>query len=359
MQHVKMHAVIGMPPRGQGTFSDLRSRLGVGPIVRYSVKESVSESSEGDLPPPALGVVDPGPAQMRRRVKRVGKEETGAGSVFAVSLGHRIDLNRILADWPSPDLMHIASHINWVEDDQSQVLHMKLLPEQFDCFILEIGCLVCWGVTRTQLGQIVGTIRDYIEFPQSSVYEDDMVYVPASLRLNPATRHISFVRGDVIYLSTDSLLERLSYSYAFAQSVKLDGYEDQAAKTVAMVKEIPERIVKTGQIGINNVSLSKRIGELYLHRSNLNLNSDILDSPSVLWDLDVVSPVYRLCRKYLDIEKRLNILNQRLDVMKDIYEMVQSEINIKELGRLEMIVVILIVINVFVDIFMDILPFYV
>jgi uncharacterized Rmd1/YagE family protein len=305
-----------------------------------------------------------GPAQTRRRTRRGQKYEPGVGSVFAISLGEWINTERLLEDWPKdPSLHEIALEIAQFPNEDSEVLLMKTKAGELDCFILEIGVIVCWGCTRPELGMLAGYLKIYVEsiheLSAPAMYEDDFVYIPPTLR-GPGSEgpRLSYIRGDVIYLSTDSALERLAYSYAIAQSVKLDGYEDQVSKAIAVVKDIPEKIVKSGEVGMTSLELNQRIGELYIHRSNLNLHSDILDMPNCLWDLDVVSAVYRLCRKYQDIEKRLQILNHRLDVMKDMYEMVQSELNIKDYTRLEMTVVLLIVIEVLVDVALIVVPLW-
>ena len=47
-------------------------------------------------------------------------------------------------------------------------------------------------------------------------------------------------------------------------------------------------------------------------------------------------------REYMEIEKRLHILDQRLEVIKDLYEMLQNELNAKHSASLEWIVIWLI-----------------
>jgi uncharacterized Rmd1/YagE family protein len=304
-----------------------------------------------------------GPAQTRRRTRRGQKYEAGVGSVFAISLGDRINIEKLLEDWGVDlTLREVGVDLCQFPNEESEVLLMKTKFGDLDCFVLEIGVLVCWGCTRPELGMIAGYMKKYVEntheLSPPAMYEDDFVYIPAALRGPTMGPRLSYIRGDVIYLSTDSALERLAYAYAIAQSVKLDGYEDQVSKAIAVVKDIPEKIVKSDEVGISSRELNQRIGELYIHRSNLNLHSDILDTPSCLWDLDVVSSVYRLVRKYQDVEKRLQILNHRLDVMKDMYEMVQSELNIKDYSRLEMIVVLLIVVEVIIDVALIVIPLW-
>lgn len=350
---------------GQGTYDEMGALIDFEEIPLFQQLLGVTNETRPGRSSKDQLTVDrvEGPAQTRRRTRRGQKIEPGVGSVFAISLGDRLNLSRILEDWPTDASLHdIAHDISQFQGEDSEVLLMKMRQGDLDCFILEIGVVICWGCTRPELGTIASCLKKYVEnthdLAPPSMYEDDFVYIPAALRGPSVGPRMSFIRGDVIYLSTDSALERLAYSYAIAQSVKLDGFEDQVSKAITVVKDIPGKIVKSGEVGMTSKELNQRIGELYIHRSNLNLHSDILDTPNCLWDLDVVSAVYRLCRKYQDIEKRLQILNHRLDVMKDMYEMVQSEININDYTRLEMIVVLLIVVEVCIDVALIIIPLW-
>jgi len=349
---------------GHGTYDEIGALIDIDEVPLFPLIGEAEESKSYPKNNKGLQWSErEGPAQTRRRTRRGQKYEAGVGSVFAISLGDRINIETLLGDWNSDlSLREIATDLAQFPNEESEVLLMKTKFGDLDCFVMEIGVLVCWGCTRPELGMIAGYMKKYVEntheLSPPAMYEDDFVYIPAALRGPTVGPRLSYIRGDVIYLSTDSALERLAYAYAIAQSVKLDGYEDQVSKAIAVVKDIPEKIVKSDEVGMTSLELNQRIGELYIHRSNLNLHSDILDTPSCLWDLDVVSSVYRLVRKYQDIEKRLQILNHRLDVMKDMYEMVQSELNIKDYSRLEMIVVLLIVVEVFIDVALIVIPMW-
>ncbi len=49
---------------------------------------------------------------------------------------------------------------------------------------------------------------------------------------------------------------------------------------------------------------------------------------------------------YLEIERRVNVLNQRLTVLKELFDMLNNEINHKHSSRLEWTIIWLIVIEV-------------
>ena len=136
--------------------------------------------------------------------------------------------------------------------------------------------------------------------------------------------------------------EKLAYSYAIAQSVRLDVFEDDIEKAISATSQIPIHLAKVGTVGMSNRQVTVKMGELFLQRSNVNLHSDILDTPELFWEFDEYEQMYILGRAYLDIDKRIEILNQRLDILKDLYEMLQNELNVKHSAKIEIIIIVLI-----------------
>ncbi|WBY56337.1 hypothetical protein Py17XNL_000704203 [Plasmodium yoelii yoelii] len=119
------------------------------------------------------------------------------------------------------------------------------------------------------------------------------------------------IKNDIIYIYTKNIFEKLSYSYAFAQSVKLSYFENVVDDTIDKTKNIPECIARTGQIQLKKNDISKKIGELFVNRFYVNMNSDMLDTPEIFWDHEDFTETYEHFRKYLDISKRVEILNHR------------------------------------------------
>jgi len=75
----------------------------------------------------------------------------------------------------------------------------------------------------------------------------------------------------------------------------------------------------------------------------------LLDTPEFFWEYSELEPYYRLVAHYLDIERRVNVLNQRLTVLKELFDMLNNEINHKHSSRLEWTIIWLIVIEVIIE----------
>lgn len=50
----------------------------------------------------------------------------------------------------------------------------------------------------------------------------------------------------------------------------------------------------------------------------MNLNSDMLDEPDFFWEDDEFQPLYKKTMRYLDVDKRVEVLNTRLDILREL-----------------------------------------
>ena len=92
------------------------------------------------------------------------------------------------------------------------------------------------------------------------------------------------------------------------------------------------------------------MGELFIDRSSINLHTDVLDTPEFFWDHPELELYYSTVANELDIETRGQVLNQRLDVIRELFEMLGNELNHQHSSRLEWIIIWLILIEVLITI---------
>ena len=84
----------------------------------------------------------------------------------------------------------------------------------------------------------------------------------------------------------------------------------------------------------------------------------MLDSPEIMWSEPQLEPIYQATRGYLEINQRVALLNQRLEVISDLLQMLKEQLGHSHEEYLEFIVIILVgvevlisVINIAVDMF--------
>jgi uncharacterized Rmd1/YagE family protein len=70
-----------------------------------------------------------------------------------------------------------------------------------------------------------------------------------------------------------------------------------------------------------------QIGELFILRINIHLNGSILDTPEVFWTEPQLEPVYQAVRSYLEMDQRVGLLTERLDVIADLLAVLKDQLS--------------------------------
>ena len=122
--------------------------------------------------------------------------------------------------------------------------------------------------------------------------------------------------------------------------------EATVEKTIQSTKDIPQKMAVDGKIKLNRKDITRQIGQLFVDRSSINLYSDILDNPDFFWEDDEWLPVYSRVAKYLEVDRRADVLNKRLDILKELFDMLATELHNSHSNKLEWIVIILIMVEV-------------
>lgn len=158
-------------------------------------------------------------------------------------------------------------------------------------FSFPYGCLVFWGFTKTEEVQFIEGIK---EFAVEPVSKDE---------LEESYDDLNFVYGDhwrignyEIMLQTPDPEEKLSLSFAMAQSAKLFVFEDRVDVTISDTKHIPLALAETGKIDISRTEISKLTGKVFIERNDINLHSETLDTPEFFWE---VGCLVQSCETYL------------------------------------------------------------
>mmetsp|Transcript_129489 Transcript_129489/g.224970 ORF Transcript_129489/g.224970 Transcript_129489/m.224970 type:complete len:480 (+) Transcript_129489:97-1536(+) len=241
------------------------------------------------------------------------------------------------------------------------VLQLRLFGDK-DLFAFQFGCLVFWSFEPDQIEAAKESFKKYMvrELPQGDIEEETMPFVmePEDADAGGVGNEagdaqdqngVNAVRQDQIVLKTTSPYERLAHSYALAQSVRLGVYENAVDRSIADTRSIPETMAERGEVDLDSRQLSRQMGGLLMLRCDVNLHTDILDTPEIFWDEDRFEPHYMSCRGNLDVDKRVEILNQRLGVLKDLYDLLQNGLNVRHGNRLEVIIIILILVEVLLE----------
>ena len=217
-------------------------------------------------------------------------------------------------------------------------------------FVFDFGVVVFWNFKDTEEKLLLRKMEKVMinKYLSDDIEKDTMYF-----SLNPVEN--SKIDDKTIYLQTEDLEEKFAHSYAFAQSLKLMIFESKVERTILDTEEIPKNLAKSGEIDLSQKKVYQMIGNIFILRSSVNLLSGMLDTPECFSDVDRWENIYLKAYSYHDIEERIKIINDRLDLIKELYDMLNDDLHNKHTANLEWIVISLILIEVFVEVFWNIL----
>lgn len=219
------------------------------------------------------------------------------------------------------------------------------LTEVKDVFCFSYGVVVMWGLNVDEEQEFLLQLKEFENGPQEA-YERELM----SFSFGSVARIVE----EVIELPDIDVLSRLAISHGMAQSVRLATFENIIQKTIDKTRNIPEQLAAKGKIPLSKKEIRRKMGELFLERSSVNLHFDILDVPEFFWDHSELEPLYVMIANHLDLETRVEVLNQRLDIVHDLFEMLGNELNHQHSSKLEWIIIWLIVIEVLLNLARDV-----
>jgi uncharacterized Rmd1/YagE family protein len=214
-----------------------------------------------------------------------------------------------------------------------------------DIFYFSYGVVVFWGLTLEQCQSYLDQVKEFEEQPVEEMETDEF-----SVLLGD---HPKIVEDEIVLPNWD-VLARLAVSHALAQSVKLGTFENALRKTFSHTRHIPEDLAKRGRIPLSRYEIRRKMGELFIERNSINLHVDVLDTPEFFWEYSELEPLYAMTAKYVDLETRVEVLNHRLDVIHELFEMLGNELNHQHSSRLEWTIIVLIIVEVVLTLLRDV-----
>jgi len=214
---------------------------------------------------------------------------------------------------------------------------------EIDVFYFQFGCVVIWSADLNQEKEILNELLTFSNEPiQPPIYLDFISYKhDASL-----SEHSIDEESNQIVLKEFSSFSKLAVSYALAQSAKLNALEDSVSNILKQTTPLRQELASTGRVSLSKTEISKQIGFLFNERYSINLTSDVLDTPEFFWRKPSYEPLYLQTARFQDIQVRQHILNRRLDMIHEFYDLLSNELNHKSSTRLEFIIIFLITIEV-------------
>jgi uncharacterized Rmd1/YagE family protein len=243
------------------------------------------------------------------------------------------------------DLQTLLQSRSYSVRSYPKVLQVRIIKNNQparDVFFFEYGVVVFWGMNEHEESDFIDLAKFYTLIPLSKTVVDTCIY--------ELQQHQTSIdeEEDRILLEDDDPLIKLSLSHGLSQSVKLSVFENEIDHTIEANRHLPEELATKGKISLSRKKIAQKIGSLFAQRNLVNLHTDILDTPEFFWKKPKYESYYRMAVEYLDIETRINILNRRLDVIHELYNILSNELKHSHSSFLEWIIIALIILEVLI-----------
>ncbi len=253
---------------------------------------------------------------------------------FAVSTADTYDIQNLSTS------LEDVEYLNFYTDS----LHISY--KEWHVFVFSYGCVVFWNVPLDEEEKFLTYLEKFSRKQINPVYEESEY----TIGTKP-----NFFQGKITLAKKKPLpLQMLAISYGISQAIKLAAFEASIDNTIESTKNIPEELAYKGKISLSRKEISKRIGALFIERTSVNLHSDILDAPVFVWDHPEYEDLYTATISDLEVHSRTSVLNSRLDIVKELFEMMRDELTNRHSTILELTIIILIMIEVFLTLFIHV-----
>jgi len=223
---------------------------------------------------------------------------------------------------------------------------LKLTPEggKQIIFIFRNGTIVSWGIKRYHIHAYIETIKQFAEKPIPFAVHDEFI---CSLGDKTAIEPHGYFEVDCLTIDRDIDNDdlKLSLSYGFSQSVKLQYFETILEALIDKYTPLIHSISAKGHMKVKRKQLRKIVGELLGAKSEMNLISNFLYHPKYFWQHPSLEEYYIMLERYLHIQRRVNAINHRLDTLNEIFDMFNSYLENRHSHHLEIIIIVLITVE--------------
>jgi uncharacterized Rmd1/YagE family protein len=209
-----------------------------------------------------------------------------------------------------------------------------------EVFLFSYGTVVIWGMTLKDEHRF---LKEIAKFEVEKLGKDDVQ--TEDFNFYYTREYQARIYNDFISLrDKKNYMTKLAISHALSQSVKVHPthslstpitnrpnrqtslYEDLVDGTIETTKEIPSQIATTGKVNLTRREINMQIGELFILRINIHLQGSVLDAPELMWAEPQLDPIYQAVRSYLEMDQRVGLLTERLDVIADLLAVLKDQL---------------------------------
>ena len=191
------------------------------------------------------------------------------------------------------------------------------------------------------------TIQSLVDKPVSIIVHDEFHFQEGD---KTTIEPHDYFDVDCLSLEDDSDELKVSLSYGFSQSVKLQYFETILEALIEKNNPMIQSLSHTGRMLVSRREIQQIIGEILGAKSELNLISNFLYHPKYFWQHPTLEEHFTMLERYLHIQRRVHAINHQLDTLNEIFEMFDSYLNNRHGNRLEIAIIILIALEIAISV---------
>lgn len=176
-------------------------------------------------------------------------------------------------------------------------------------------------------------------------FESHMLFQDYPVIINPALESDFKVTNEEIILKESSVSALSIIALVISQSVGLERYEQMLDKEFPKSREILKKY-DNSLFSFKRKELMKFASSLTLMRHDIISDMHLLDKPNVIWDDEVAEKIYNALSSKLELRDRFDILEYKLNMLKEDVGIVVDIINHKSSEFLEIVIILLIGIEI-------------
>lgn len=287
------------------------------------------------------------------------KEVTTAADTYqteSLTLSPRVSTNNNTSTSTANNITNTNNSNNTTPNNKEKGEdHAELLKYHAEMFVLQYGIVVFWNLSETHEKNILADLAFASEVPEpiliNPISEQDIETEEFHFDYDPQL-HRPRIFNDMITLRSGDHLIKLTMSHAIAQLTKLGLFESRMVHSLQLISKLPKKLALTGRLGLTRQQLLKKSGKLFKLRVDVNLLSSILDTPEFFWSMEpALHPLYSALREYLEIEQRVQVLNDRCKVFLEFLNIISDSINESSTTRITLMIIVIIFISLGVSVF--------
>lgn len=199
-----------------------------------------------------------------------------------------------------------------------------------EVFLFEYGTVVLWGMTLQEEKKF---LKEIAKFEVDKLGKDEVE--TEEFNFYYTREYQARIYNDFISLrDKKNYMIKLAISHGLSQSVKTSLFEDLVDNTIDDTKDIPAQIASSGKINLNKKQINMQIGELFILRISIHLQGSVLDAPELMWAEPQLDPVYQAVRSYLEMDQRVSLLTERLNVIGDLLAVLKDQLTVTHVSCL-------------------------